>query len=67
MHNPVSILRRMKNQLWYLIYSLLKALFPGKTGISVYFIPDFLSFCIPSVFIFIPTSCLGLVMLSTQL
>ena len=45
----------------------MKALFPLKTFISVYFIPDVLSFCIPSLFIFITISCSGLVTLSTQL
>ena len=45
----------------------MKALFPLKTCNSVYFIPDILSFCIPSVFIFITISCSGLVTLSTQL
>ena len=33
----------------------------------MYFIPDVLSFCIASVFIFITISCSGLVTLSTQL
>jgi len=45
----------------------LKALFPLKTCISMYFIPDVLSFCIASVSIFITISCSGLVTLSTQL
>ena len=45
----------------------MKALFPLKTCISMYFIPNVLSFCIASVFIFITLSCSGLVTLSTQL
>ena len=45
----------------------MKALFPLKTCISMYFIPNVLSFCIASVFIFITLACSGLVTLSTQL
>ena len=45
----------------------MKALFPLKTSISMYFIPDVLSFWIASVFIFITLSCSGFVTLFTQL
>ena len=67
MSNPVSIVRRMKNQFMVFDLKSIEALSPLKTCISMYFIPDVLSFCIASVFIFISLSCSGLVTLSTQL
>ena len=50
MSNTVSIVRRVKNQ--FLVFDLksMEGLVPPLTGISMYIIPDFLSFCIPSFF-----------------